>query len=73
MWSQTAQLPEVEIKSPGTILTKNTSSNMQAGLFYGFLGQTEYIIRQFKKELGRKDIKSSRPAAWARSSIGILT
>ena len=57
LWSQTAQLPEVEIKSPGTILTKNTSSNMQAGLFYGFLGQTEYIIRQFKKELGRKDIK----------------
>ena len=57
LWSQTAQLPEVEIKSPGTILTKNTSSNMQAGLFYGFLGQTEYIIRQFKKELGREDIK----------------
>ena len=57
LWSQTAQLPEVEIKSPGTILTKNTSANMQAGLFYGFLGQTEYIIRQFKKELGRDDIK----------------
>ena len=57
LWSRTAQLPEVEIKSPGTILTKNPSSNMQAGLFYGFLGQTEYIIRQFKKELGREDIK----------------
>ena len=57
LWSQTAQLPEVEIKSPGTILTKNTSANMQAGLFYGFLGQTEYIIQQFKKELGREDIK----------------
>ena len=57
LWSQTAQLPEVEIKSPGTILTKTTATNMQGGLYYGFLGQTEYIIRQFKKELGRDDIK----------------
>lgn len=30
---------------------------MQAGLIYGQIGQTEYIIRQTKKETGYKDLK----------------
>ena len=30
---------------------------MQAGLVYGQIGQTEYIIRQVKKETGLKDMK----------------
>ncbi len=50
LWTRTAQLPEVEIKNPGTILAKTTSSSMQAGLIYGTIGQTEYIIDRIKKE-----------------------
>ena len=30
---------------------------MQAGLIYGQIGQTEYIIRETKKETGYKDLK----------------
>ena len=30
---------------------------MQAGLFYGTLGQTEYIIRRIKEESGIKDVR----------------
>ena len=30
---------------------------MQAGLIYGQIGQTEYIIRQTKKETGYKNLK----------------
>jgi len=30
---------------------------MQAGLFYGTIGQTEYIIRKIKKESGLMDAK----------------
>ena len=30
---------------------------MQAGLVYGQIGQTEYIINQVKKESGYKDLK----------------
>ena len=39
LWGQTAQLPEVEIKRPDTILAKNTQAEMQAGIFYQFLGR----------------------------------
>lgn len=54
MWSQAAKLPEIEIKKPKTILTKNTPTSMQAGLVYGYIGQSEYIIRKFQEELNVK-------------------
>ncbi|EOS61836.1 pantothenate kinase, type III [Firmicutes bacterium M10-2] len=56
LWGQTAQLPEVEIKRPETILAKNTQSEMQAGIFYQFLGGFETTVKQFKKEL-KEDFK----------------
>lgn len=52
MSAQAAKLPEIEIKKPKSILTKNTPTSMQAGLLYGYIGQTEYIIKKFKEELG---------------------
>lgn len=51
LWTQAAKLPEIEIKKPKNILAKSTITSMQAGLFYGYIGQTEYIIRKFKEEL----------------------
>lgn len=50
LWSDTARLPEVEIKKPESILAKETVSSMQAGLVYGYIGQTEYIIKKVKEE-----------------------
>lgn len=51
LWSQTAQLPEIEITRPDTILATGTKTAMQAGLYYGFLGGVEYTINRFKQEL----------------------
>ena len=39
-----------------TSLGLDTTSQMQAGLFYGFLGQFENIIKHLKQDLG-KDYK----------------
>ena len=52
---QAAKLPEVEIRKPGTIVGKDTVTAMQAGCFYGYIGQTEYIIRKLKEETGYED------------------
>ena len=43
--------PEIEIKKPASILAKTTTTSMQAGLVYGYIGQSEYIIKEFKKAL----------------------
>ncbi len=57
LWNETAKLPEIEIKKPASILAKETVSSMQAGLVYGYIGQTEYIIKQVKKEAGYRNLK----------------
>ncbi|WP_026524457.1 MULTISPECIES: type III pantothenate kinase [unclassified Butyrivibrio] len=57
LWQDTAKLPEIEIKKPDSILAQETISSMQAGLVYGQIGQTKYIISEMKRELGRDDIK----------------
>lgn len=57
LWTDTAKLPEIEIKKPASILAGETISSMQAGLVYGQIGATEYIINQVKKESGLSDMK----------------
>lgn len=55
LWEDTAKLPEIEIKKPDSILAKETISSMQAGLVYGCIGQTEYIVKRIKEESGYAD------------------
>lgn len=52
LWKQTAKLPNIEIRKPKSILAQETITSMQAGLVYGQIGQTEYIIRKVKEESG---------------------
>lgn len=47
----TAKLPRIEIEAPKSVLAKNTITNMQAGIVFGFAGVVEYIVRKIKKEL----------------------
>ena len=57
LWNDTAKLPEIEIEKPATILAKDTITSMQAGLVFGCIGQTEYIIKKIKEESGLTDAK----------------
>lgn len=57
LWNGAAKLPEIEIRKPDTILAKDTVSSMQAGIFYGYIGQTEYIIRKLKEAAQLDNIK----------------
>ena len=57
LWLRTAKLPEIEIRKPKSILAQETISSMQAGLVYGQIGQTEYIIQKVREESGLKDMK----------------
>lgn len=57
LWQDAAKLPKIEIKKPASILGKETISSMQAGIVYGYIGQTEYIIQKMKEESGIKNIK----------------
>lgn len=51
--SQAAKLPEIEISKPDKIIGKTSVKSMQSGVVYGYIGQTEYIIKKLKEEYGR--------------------
>lgn len=57
LWQGAAKLPEIEIVRPKTILARSTVPSMQAGLVYGHIGETEYIIRKMQEESGLPDLK----------------
>ena len=57
LWTNAAKLPNIEIKKPDSILAQETISSMQAGLMYGQIGQTEYIIKKVKEETGIENLK----------------
>ncbi|MDI6703681.1 MAG: type III pantothenate kinase [bacterium] len=46
----TARLPKVELVKPGSIIGKNTVEALQVGIYYGFVGQVDEIVRRIKEE-----------------------
>lgn len=57
LWNDTAKLPEIEIRLPKSILANDTVSSMQAGLLYGCIGQTEYMVERVRREAGLSSMK----------------
>ncbi|EOU2598405.1 TPA_asm: type III pantothenate kinase [Listeria monocytogenes] len=50
LYNRAAKLPRVDIAESSQIIGKSTVSSMQAGIFYGFVGQCEGIIAEMKKQ-----------------------
>ncbi len=57
LYQKAAQLPKIEIKTPKSIIAKNTVDSLQSGLVLGHIGQTKYIIERMKKDLNLPDMK----------------
>ncbi len=66
LYQRAAQLPKIEIKKPKSIIVKNTVGSIQAGLVIGHIGQTKYIIKQLKEQLGFSELKVVATGGLAR-------
>lgn len=53
---KTAKLPPVEIEKPTSVFGNSTVSAIQSGIFYGYLGLTEGILRKMLEELNEKPL-----------------
>lgn len=51
LFQQTAMLPKVELVRPKNVIGKNTISNMQAGIYYGYVGMMDGIVKRMKTEM----------------------
>ncbi|HFI4794378.1 TPA: type III pantothenate kinase [Elizabethkingia anophelis] len=49
--NQTAQLPEIELKKPKSVLGLDTVTCMQSGMVYGFLGMVEGFVDRIDNEV----------------------
>ncbi|MDR1876705.1 MAG: type III pantothenate kinase [Flavobacteriaceae bacterium] len=52
--SATAQLSDVEMRTPVRVLGKTTEASMQSGIVFGFLSMVEGLIDRINKELGEQ-------------------
>jgi len=55
--NSTAKLPRVELVKSKSVIGKSTVKNIQAGLFFGVIGQVNSIISQIRKEVGIDNLK----------------
>lgn len=52
-----AKLPRFELAKPETVIGRNTITNMQSGIVYGYIGQVNYLVERMKRELGAPNAK----------------
>jgi type III pantothenate kinase len=52
LFQRAARLPPVEIRRPQSVIGSSTVGSMQSGLYYGFVGLVDGILRRMIEELG---------------------
>jgi len=54
LFERAAKLPRVEIKKPESVIGDSTVGSIQSGLYYGYAGLVDGILRRMISELGEK-------------------
>ncbi len=57
LYQKAAKLPRIDLVKPEGVIGKNTVSSMQSGVFYGYVGQVDYIVNRIKREMGEDNIR----------------
>lgn len=52
LFQRASKLPRIEMVKPTSVIAKNTVAGMQSGIYYGFTGQVDGIVKRMKGELG---------------------
>lgn len=52
--SRTAQLPGINLDTPGRVIGRNTVDCMRSGIMYGTAAQVDGLLERMEKELGEK-------------------
>ncbi len=51
LFSRAARLPRIEVKKPAKVIGTNTVDNIQIGLYYGYIGLVDGILKQMLAEM----------------------
>ncbi len=56
LFARAARLPRIDIKRPAHVIGTNTVTNLQSGIYFGYLGLVDGILARMKQELGPQKI-----------------
>lgn len=56
LFNKTAQLPEVPLELPRSVIGKNTVHAIQSGVLVGYIGLVKHMLHQIRMELGEQFI-----------------
>ncbi len=66
LYRKAAKLPRIDLVKPESVIGKNTILSMQSGLFYGYVGQIDYIVNRMKQEMQEDTVKVVATGGLAR-------
>jgi type III pantothenate kinase len=52
LFQRAARLPRIDVRKPETVIGRTTVGAMESGLFYGYVGMVEGLVRRMSEELG---------------------
>jgi len=56
LFQRAARLPRIEVRKPRTVVGRTTVGALESGLFYGYVGMVEGLVRRMNTELGGQAI-----------------
>jgi len=57
LFQRAARLPRIEVRKPKTVVGRTTVGAMESGLFYGYVGMVEGLVKRMNDELGGNAIR----------------
>jgi type III pantothenate kinase len=52
LFQRAARLPRIDVRKPSNVIGRTTVGAMESGLFYGYVGMVEGLVRRMNQELG---------------------
>lgn len=56
LFQRAARLPRIDVRKPARVVGRTTVGAMESGLFYGYVGMVEGLVRRMRDELGGRAV-----------------
>lgn len=56
LFQRAARLPRIDVRKPAQVVGRTTVGAMESGLFYGYVGMVEGLVRRMRDELGGRAV-----------------
>ncbi len=66
LYQRTAKLPRIDLTKHEAVIGRNTAVGMQSGIFHGYVGQVNHLVRRIKMEMKEDNIRVVATGGLAR-------